>query len=93
LYNVICYNNDLYAHTDLSGVIVDGNINNSSFKGNITKVHFYHTVSRIVCEGNLGSDSQQSLLGEVLQTTFNADVDYISAKDSTIEYSEFAYII
>ena len=93
LYNVICYNNDLYTHTDLSGVIVVGNINNSSFKRNITKAHFYHTISRIVCEGNLGSDSQQSLLGEVLQTTFNADVDYISAKDSTIEYSEFAYVI
>ena len=93
LYNVICYNNDLYAYTDLSGVSIDKYINNSSFKGSVINMHFYDDVSRVVCEGNLGNNLQFSSLGEVLQTTFNADVDYIVAKNTTITHSDFVHVI
>lgn len=87
LYNVIFYNEELYLYSNMTLVTVDKLIRNSVFKGDITNVHLFDDIDRVTFEGILGNTS--SSLGKITSSSFNADVQSITATNATIINSTF----
>ena len=94
LYNVLFYNEDLYSYVDMSLITVDPNINirNTLFRDNITNITFCDDVDRATFKGVVGNATILSKFGKIDSSTFEADVLNISAKSSTISYSNFVLV-